>query len=112
VITRSPLCDVSLAEQLAEEHYNFWNLVATHGALGHFDDLRRARMTIAEKALEGDLHSALRAKDASRLRAAYTAGADFIAGVLQLSAGEIFSCITMACTLKVNQKPVRLCAMQ
>jgi hypothetical protein len=96
VITPSPLCNGCLAEQLAEQHYNFWNLIATHGALGHFDDLRRARMTIAEKALESDLHSAIQAKSASRLHAAYTAGADFIAGVLQLSAGEIFSCITMA----------------
>jgi hypothetical protein len=112
VITPSPLRNGSLAEQLAEEHYNFWKPISTNGELDYFDNLRRARMTIADKALEGDLHSAIRAKGTSRLSAAFTARGDFIAGVLQLSASEIFSSITIACTLKINQKQVWLCAMQ
>ncbi|KAH6893815.1 hypothetical protein BKA70DRAFT_816985 [Coprinopsis sp. MPI-PUGE-AT-0042] len=65
-------------------HWKFWNLISTHGALDYFDNLRRTRMTIADKALEADLHSAIRAKDESRMTAAHDQGADLIAGVLQL----------------------------
>jgi hypothetical protein len=61
-------------------------------------------MTIGEKALESDLHSAIRAKDASRLNIAYTAGADLIAGAVQLSAGELFSFILIECRLKAKQR--------
>ncbi|KAH6902463.1 ankyrin repeat-containing domain protein [Coprinopsis sp. MPI-PUGE-AT-0042] len=68
-----------------EVHWKFWSLISTHGALEYFDNLRRTRMTTPEKAVEADLHSAIRAKNRSRIAAAYSQGADLIAGVLQLS---------------------------
>jgi hypothetical protein len=70
--------------------------------MDHFDNLRRARMSIVEKALENDLHSAIRARETSRLDTAYAEGADLIAGVFQLSAGEILLCIAIECKLKAD----------
>jgi hypothetical protein len=46
-------------------------------------------MTIMEKALEADLHSAIEAEDDIGIEAAYRRGADLVAGVLR-TAGEIF----------------------
>jgi hypothetical protein len=50
-------------------------------------------MTIIEKALEQTLHSALAAKNMSRVRDAYEEGADLIAGVFQHSSGKLSRCI-------------------
>jgi hypothetical protein len=50
-------------------------------------------MTIAEKALESDLHSAIGQGSASRIDAAYKQGADLISGVLGRSSSEILRCI-------------------
>ncbi|KAH6903385.1 ankyrin repeat-containing domain protein [Coprinopsis sp. MPI-PUGE-AT-0042] len=73
-----------------DRHGKFWGLISANEYLDHFDNLRRTRMTNAEKELEGDLHSAIRAKDESRMTVAYNQGADLIAGVLQLSEGVVF----------------------
>jgi hypothetical protein len=52
-------------------------------------------MTIAEKALESDLHLAIQVMDVSQLDTAYAAGADFITGVFQLGAGKILLSIAV-----------------
>jgi hypothetical protein len=75
---------------MLDEHRKFWTLIANHGALDYFDDLRRTWMTTAEKAVESDVHSAIRAVNARRFSPSHAAGVDLIAGVLQLPAGEIF----------------------
>ncbi|KAH6918664.1 hypothetical protein BKA70DRAFT_24226 [Coprinopsis sp. MPI-PUGE-AT-0042] len=74
-----------------DQHLKFWNIIYTHKALNYFDDLRRTRMTITEKALEGDLHEAIIAKDTSHITAACNQGADLIAGVLRLSKPQVSS---------------------
>ncbi|KAH6902326.1 ankyrin repeat-containing domain protein [Coprinopsis sp. MPI-PUGE-AT-0042] len=64
-------------------HFRFWNVICAHRELDYFDNLRRKRMTIAEKALEGDLHSAIEEKSGLGIDAAYNQGADLIGGALQ-----------------------------
>ena len=51
-----PLFDIQLqgSLQLLGIHLNFCYLVAANEALEYFGDLRRARMTTAEKAMEAD----------------------------------------------------------
>ncbi|KAH6905547.1 hypothetical protein BKA70DRAFT_1292624 [Coprinopsis sp. MPI-PUGE-AT-0042] len=70
------------------DHLKFWNLVSAHGSLKEFDNWRRTRMTIIEKALEVDLLYAVEARIKEGITAAYERGADLIAGALQ-SVGEI-----------------------
>ncbi|KAH6902470.1 hypothetical protein BKA70DRAFT_672377 [Coprinopsis sp. MPI-PUGE-AT-0042] len=72
-----------------DQHSRFWDLVAANDALDYFNSLRRTRMTTTEKALESDLHSAIEAKDDSRVTALYSQGADLLAGVLQLSMQQV-----------------------
>jgi hypothetical protein len=67
----------------------FWNLIANHGALDYFNNLRRTRMTITEKGLESDLQSVVQAKDTSRISDAGKQGADLIAGLLGHPIGKI-----------------------
>ncbi|KAH6894901.1 hypothetical protein BKA70DRAFT_1407275 [Coprinopsis sp. MPI-PUGE-AT-0042] len=68
-----------------DQHLKFWTLVSAHGDLEYFTSLRRTRITTAERALESDLRAAIQAEDEPRITAAYSQGADLIAGVLQLS---------------------------
>lgn len=65
------------------DHLHFWTLVSQHGATEKFDDIRRSRMTMAEKDVEADLHAAILEKDSVRITSAYVRGADLIAGVLR-----------------------------
>ncbi|KAH6894892.1 ankyrin repeat-containing domain protein [Coprinopsis sp. MPI-PUGE-AT-0042] len=68
--------------QSSDHHLKFWNVVSAHGEVDYFDSLRRARLTIAEKALESDLHAAIESKSNSSITAVHERGADLIAGVL------------------------------
>jgi hypothetical protein len=65
------------------DHLHFWTIVSKHDATDKFDNIRRSRMTIAEKDAEADLHAAILEKDSRRITSAYIRGADLIAGVLR-----------------------------
>ncbi|KAH6906302.1 ankyrin repeat-containing domain protein [Coprinopsis sp. MPI-PUGE-AT-0042] len=73
------------APKLQDHHSKFWNVISAHEALDYFENLRRPRMLVAEKALENDLRSAIEAKDKAAIASAYDQGADLIAGVLRSS---------------------------
>ena len=57
-------------------------LVLSNKSLDYFGNLRRARMTTAQKAMEGDFQLALQRGDYAEMDALYQGGADVIAGSL------------------------------
>ena len=68
-------------------HLKLWNLAAANDAIEYFCNLRRSKMTVADKALEGDLLLALQREDLDEIRRLHGKGADLIASALH-SAGK------------------------